>query len=238
MGRRHQELFQTVDFGTGLSLDFVFLKASWSSSLPSILRLSPVAPSLLSPSRVFAACSVQGVPLFRACPSPTCLAGSQAAAAWGKAEALPAKAPGTAPSPQQTGADQRRSQAHEGLSSPQGCPQRWCGDEKGSAGGGRPRRPADCCLGFIKQLTAELKSSKRPAPPPQPPPDLAFRRSFPNSAAQGAFLQHLSQGYPPLTDFTLRRRSRTLRQGCLGVAVLGVGGEDLAVCMCIVCILM
>ena len=108
MGRKHQELFQTVGFGTGLGLDFVFLKASWSSSLLSVLRLCPVVPSLLSPSHVFTACSVQGVPSFRACPSSICLAGSQAEAVWGKAEALLAEAPGTVPSPQQTGAGGQR----------------------------------------------------------------------------------------------------------------------------------
>lgn len=85
-------------------------------------------------------------------------------------------------------------------------------------------------VAWVSSNTAKLKSSK-------PTPGLALRRSFPNSPAQATFLQHLSQGCPPLTDFTLRRRSRTLRQGCLGVAVLGVGGEDHAVCRCIACTL-
>lgn len=95
-------LLQTVDSGDGVGYGLVFLKTSWSSSLPPALRLCPVAPSVPPPPVFFTGCFAQGVPLFRAGPASICLAGSQAEAA----EALLAEAPGTVPS---TTADPDRS---------------------------------------------------------------------------------------------------------------------------------
>lgn len=39
MGRRNQELFRLLTFGMGLGIALVFLKTSWSSFPPSVLRL-------------------------------------------------------------------------------------------------------------------------------------------------------------------------------------------------------